>query len=93
METAMNSCSMTTVPKCAITPRAGVVAPRLASRSLKASPVVARPASILPSKRSTISVRTAAAAPVAEQVSQVGHTHDTDALRECEMFAKNVETA
>jgi len=74
MDTVMNSCSMTTVPKCAITPRAGVVAPRLPSRSLKASPAVARPASILTSKRIAVSVRTAAAAPVAEEVSQVGHT-------------------
>jgi len=70
MDTVMNSCSMTTVPKCAITPRAGVVAPRLPSRSLKASPAVARPASILTSKRIAVSVRTAAAAPVAEEVSQ-----------------------
>jgi len=82
----MTSCSMTTAPKCAIIPRAGVVAPRLASRSLnKASPIVARPASILPSKRSAISVRAAAAAPVAEEVSQVSQTQDTVALGELEV--------
>ena len=75
----MMSCSMTTVPKCAITPKAAVVAPRLPSKALKAT-ALARSAPLIPSQRKAISVRTAAAAPVAEDVSQVGHTLATDAV-------------
>ena len=71
METTMRSCSIIGAPKCACQVKLGLVLPRLATRSIRGTPLGNISAAKQQSRRARINVSAAAAAPAIESPKEV----------------------